>query len=130
MSTIVTNHLAAPINNAAQTAAAASSSSSTPTTASSLSTEFLQLLIAQLKNQDPQNPADGTTFVTQLATFTDVQANTQSATDLGSILTLLQQAAAPPVAPSTAPSGTTPGATTNPATGTTGTASTTGTTGA
>ena len=27
---------------------------------------FLQLLVAQLKYQDPQNPADGTQFITQL----------------------------------------------------------------
>lgn len=34
---------------------------------------FLQLLIAQLKAQDPLNPADPTTFVTQLVQFNQLQ---------------------------------------------------------
>ena len=46
-------------------------------------------MIAQLQNQDPENPTDGTTFVTQLATFTNVQEQTQSTNDLGSILSLM-----------------------------------------
>jgi flagellar basal-body rod modification protein FlgD len=51
---------------------------------------FLQLLIAQLKNQDPQNPADGTQFITQLAQFTTLEQQTQATTDLNSILSLMQ----------------------------------------
>jgi flagellar basal-body rod modification protein FlgD len=41
---------------------------------SDLATEgtFINLLVAQLENQDPLNPTDGTTFVTQLAQFTQV----------------------------------------------------------
>ncbi len=46
---------------------------------------FLQLLVAQLKNQDPQNPADGTTFITQLATFSELSNTTQMASSLTSI---------------------------------------------
>lgn len=57
---------------------------------------FLQLLIAQLKNQDPQNPADGTQFITQLAQFTTLEQQTQATTDLNSILGLLQQGASVP----------------------------------
>lgn len=34
---------------------------------------FLQLLVAQLKNQDPMQPADGTQFVTQLAQFSSLE---------------------------------------------------------
>ena len=34
---------------------------------------FLQLLVAQMKNQDPLNPADSTTFVTQLAQFSSLE---------------------------------------------------------
>jgi flagellar basal-body rod modification protein FlgD len=30
---------------------------------------FLQLLVAEMQNQDPLNPMDSTTFVTQLAQF-------------------------------------------------------------
>jgi flagellar basal-body rod modification protein FlgD len=46
---------------------------------------FLQLLVAQLQYQDPTQPMDGTTFVTQLATFSDLQANMGSKTDLDAI---------------------------------------------
>ncbi len=34
---------------------------------------FLQLLVAQLKNQDPLNPADGVQFLTQLAQFSQLE---------------------------------------------------------
>ncbi|MEZ4440224.1 MAG: FlgD immunoglobulin-like domain containing protein [Polyangiaceae bacterium] len=34
---------------------------------------FLQLLVAQLKNQDPLSPVDGTEWVAQLATFSEVE---------------------------------------------------------
>lgn len=35
--------------------------------------EFLQLLVAQMKNQDPINPMDGTQFASQLAQFNSVE---------------------------------------------------------
>lgn len=34
---------------------------------------FLKLLVAQLRYQDPSNPADGTAFVAQTAQFTQVE---------------------------------------------------------
>jgi flagellar basal-body rod modification protein FlgD len=34
---------------------------------------FLQLLVSQLQNQDPLNPADSTQFVTQLAQFSELE---------------------------------------------------------
>lgn len=34
---------------------------------------FLQLLVAQLRNQDPLNPADGTQFLAQLAQFSSLE---------------------------------------------------------
>jgi len=43
---------------------------------------FLQLLVAQLKNQNPSQPMDGTTFVTQLAQFSDLEQNLGSRQDL------------------------------------------------
>jgi len=73
---------------------------------------FMQLLVAQLENQDPQNPADGTQFVTQLAQFTTLQENTQSTQDLGSILQIMQAA---PVTPAVPAASTTPGTTATPA---------------
>jgi flagellar basal-body rod modification protein FlgD len=89
MSAIASNPLASQTPSSAATGG---SSSNSALSANSLSTEFLQLLIAQLKNQDPENPTDGTTFVTQLATFTDVQQQTQATVDLGNILNVIQAA--------------------------------------
>ncbi len=63
---------------------------------------FLQLLVAQLKNQDPLQPADSTAFVTQLATFSGVEQSTEMRDDLDAIKTTLANAAAAaavPVAP-------------------------------
>jgi flagellar basal-body rod modification protein FlgD len=34
---------------------------------------FLNLLVAQLKNQDPMNPTDSTQFVSQLAQFSELE---------------------------------------------------------
>lgn len=34
---------------------------------------FLQLLVAQVKNQDPLNPTDGVQFLTQLAQFSQLE---------------------------------------------------------
>ncbi len=38
---------------------------------------FLQLLVAQIKNQNPLNPADGTQFLSQLAQFSELEQMTQ-----------------------------------------------------
>jgi flagellar basal-body rod modification protein FlgD len=35
--------------------------------------EFLTLLVAQLKNQDPMNPINNEQFLTQLATFSSLE---------------------------------------------------------
>lgn len=69
------------------TAAVGNTTSTTPTTGTSSKTgstigqaagmgkdDFMQLLIAQLKNQDPMKPADDTQFVTQLAQFSQLEA--------------------------------------------------------
>lgn len=40
---------------------------------SSLRSEFLQMMVAQINNQDPLNPLDGTQYVTQLAQFSMVE---------------------------------------------------------
>ena len=34
---------------------------------------FLQLLVAQIKNQNPMNPADGVEFLSQLAQFSQLE---------------------------------------------------------
>jgi flagellar basal-body rod modification protein FlgD len=57
------------------TTAAQTSTSSTPTKANDLlgESDFLQLLITQMKNQDPMSPMDGTQFASQLAQFSSLQ---------------------------------------------------------
>lgn len=47
---------------------------------------FLKLLVAQMKNQDPSNPMDSTQYVSQLATFSQVEQAIQSNTKLSQIL--------------------------------------------
>lgn len=37
------------------------------------STTFLQLLVAQIKNQDPTNPTDSVQYVSQLAQFSELE---------------------------------------------------------
>ena len=64
---------------------ASSSSSTSGTGALANESTFLTLLVAQLKNQDPTQPADGTQFVTQLAQFTSLEQNLAMRTDLDSI---------------------------------------------
>ena len=39
-------------------------------------TNFLTLMLAQLKNQDPTSPVDSNTFLTQLAQLSEVQGIT------------------------------------------------------
>lgn len=50
---------------------------------------FLQLLVAQLRHQNPLNPADGMQFVTQLAQFTALEQATQMREDISAIRELL-----------------------------------------
>ena len=64
------------------TARSASQYSATPDIASNNTTagqgvqlrnEFLQMMVAQIQNQDPTNPLDGAQYVTQLAQFSMVE---------------------------------------------------------
>jgi flagellar basal-body rod modification protein FlgD len=48
---------------------------------------FLQLLITQLKNQDPTNPVDNTEQIAQLASFSAVEQQTQTNQKLDLLLT-------------------------------------------
>ena len=47
---------------------------------------FLQLLIAQMKNQDPTNPTDSTAYMGQLAQLSSVQEAVQTNAKLDSLL--------------------------------------------
>ena len=90
-------------NGTAQAASSSSQSSSQSSNAAlgSLTNEqtFLQLLVAQLQNQDPTAPQDGTQFVSQLAQFSSLEQQIQMRSDLDSINSTL-----------TADSGSTPAA--------------------
>src|SRR5450631_3100078 len=48
-------------------------------------TDFLTLMLAQLKNQDPTSPVDSNTFLTQLAQLSEVQGINQLNTSFGSL---------------------------------------------
>lgn len=55
---------------------------------------FLQLLIAQMRNQDPTNPTDSTEYMGQLAQLSSVEQAMQTNTKLDSLLSssAIQQA--------------------------------------
>lgn len=79
----------APQASATTSSPSGSSSSDSSQQSQNLASQnvFLQLLVAQLQNQDPEQPTDGTQFVTELAQFTTLQEDTQSATDLNTLVT-------------------------------------------
>ena len=52
---------------------------------------FLQLLVAQIKNQNPLNPMDGTEFLGQLSQFTQVEQTLGMRQDLSRILTAIEK---------------------------------------
>ena len=51
---------------------------------------FLQLMVAQLKNQDPLNPSDSTQFVTELAQMQQLEQATNTGQDISAIRTDLE----------------------------------------
>lgn len=57
---------------------------------------FLQLLIAQMKNQDPTSPMDSSQYLSQLASFSQVEQSVSTNSKLDSLLsaTSLQNAEA------------------------------------
>jgi flagellar basal-body rod modification protein FlgD len=55
---------------------------------------FLTMMVAQLKNQDPLNPLEGTDFTAQLAQFSSLEQQITMNTNLSSILESLNSSAA------------------------------------
>lgn len=51
---------------------------------------FMKLLVAQLKYQNPMNPADGVEFMTQLTQFSQLEQTMASRQELTKIRELLQ----------------------------------------
>lgn len=68
-----------------------------PTAGNSVATKenFLQLLVAQIKNQNPLNPADGTQFLSQLSQFTEMEQMLGMRQDISAIRTALTAGASP-----------------------------------
>ena len=50
---------------------------------------FLQLLTAQIRNQDPLSPLDSTQFVEQLATFSSLEQQVQTNSSLDNIAAMI-----------------------------------------
>jgi flagellar basal-body rod modification protein FlgD len=69
--------------------ATGAASSSAATSAANLQTTFLQLLVAQLKNQDPTSPMDSSQMTSQLAQISTVQGISTLNTSLSSLSTQL-----------------------------------------
>ena len=95
----ITTQLAPAMSTAAPTHGAPSSGSEASATGSSSSSpanvqnQFLQLMVAELQNQDPTNPADPTQFLTQLTQINSVEQLVQA----NQTLTSIQTALTPPV---------------------------------
>src|SRR5436190_23448556 len=72
-------------SDAAKNAAAAQSKLTTD------KTQFLTLLTAQLKNQDPLSPMDSTEFTNQLVQYSAVEQQININSNLSTLITLTQQ---------------------------------------
>jgi flagellar basal-body rod modification protein FlgD len=78
----------APATDAGQAAGSAATASSKVS-----KDMFLQLLIAQIKNQDPLNPADSVQFMTQLAQFQQLEQSMNMEQDIQAIRGALERIA-------------------------------------
>jgi len=84
-----------PSVNSTSNNGSTTSGSGTSGGSSTNETMFLQLLIAQLENQDPMNPTDGTQFVTELAQFQQLETSMGMSQDVSAIRQDLDQLANP-----------------------------------
>lgn len=80
---------AASTGTTGSTSSTASSSTSTATNFNEDFDAFLQLLTAQIRNQDPLQPLDSTQFVEQLATFSSLEQQVETNNTLGNIATMI-----------------------------------------
>jgi len=103
--------MATAVNPVAGSSASSSASSSSSTSGVPAPTEemFLQLLVAQLQNQDPLNPTDSTQFVSQLAQFSELEQVIAIRGDTDTLATATTAASTTPATtPSTQSSSSTP----------------------
>jgi flagellar basal-body rod modification protein FlgD len=80
------------VNTVSGSSGANSNSTSTPVSQTNMDENtFLQLMVAQMKNQDPDSPTDPSTMLSQTAQFTTVQELTQVATEDQNVYNSSQQ---------------------------------------
>jgi flagellar hook assembly protein FlgD len=108
MSTVSSTSSLFTTASAATSAGSAAGAAST-SAAQQEQSQFLQLLVTQLKDQNPLDPQDGTQFVTQLAQFSSLE-------ELVNIRTILQSNAGTTAGPTSTTNPTTPINPTSPAT--------------
>ena len=90
MTPSITNNSSSQTSSGTQTSSGSSASSLLdPMT---MEQSFLQLLVAQLQNQDPLNPQDGSQFVSQLAQMSSLEQELQMRTDLDSMNGMMTKA--------------------------------------
>lgn len=81
--------------SATSTAADITGASSSAGAGSAVNKEmFMQLLIAQVKNQDPLNPTDGVQFLTQLAQFSELEQMAEIRNEISGLRTDIKDVAA------------------------------------
>src|SRR5262245_28831628 len=79
-----------PISSITGPGASAAATNSSTTSMPSSTTQvtknmFLQLLVAQIKHQDPLNPSDGVQFLTQLAQFQQMEQSLNMGQDMSAM---------------------------------------------
>jgi flagellar basal-body rod modification protein FlgD len=95
--------ISALISSSSSNGAANSSTTGTSAATDSNQGVFLQLLVSQLKNQDPLNPTDSTQFVSELAQFSQLEQVIAIRSDIESKMTSTPPATqTPTTAPVTA----------------------------
>ncbi len=81
-----------PLAGAGQGAPAASPASGNNALGKLDYSAFLRLLVAQLKNQDPTKPMDSTQYMSQLASYANVEQNIRANDKLDQVLLAVQAA--------------------------------------
>lgn len=77
-----------PVTSATSTTSTTNSAAASDSAKASLDyNSFLQLLIAQMKNQDPTDPMDASEQIAQLATFSQVEQSIKMNSNLESLIT-------------------------------------------
>lgn len=74
-----------PTISSSPTTSAPSSAATPPASTEVDKNMFMQLLVAQLRHQDPLNPSDGTQFVAQLAQFQQLEQSVNTGQDISTI---------------------------------------------